>query len=80
MEFEKADFTEGLIDGVIEKVPAVNRDSRGWLVEFFRADDLQINLKREMAYISGTNPLVVRGPHMHREQTDYFCFLGIGSF
>lgn len=29
-----------------------------------------------MSYISITNPDVVRGPHEHREQTDYFCFLG----
>ncbi len=29
-----------------------------------------------MSYISITHPDVVRGPHEHREQTDYFCFLG----
>jgi dTDP-4-dehydrorhamnose 3,5-epimerase len=33
-----------------------------------------------MAYVSETLPGVTRGPHEHSSQTDYFCFLGPGTF
>jgi dTDP-4-dehydrorhamnose 3,5-epimerase len=33
-----------------------------------------------MAYLSLTFPGKSRGPHEHKEQTDCFCFLGIGTF
>lgn len=74
------DFIDGEIEGVIVENPTVNRDSRGWLVEVFRSDELKVPISHAMAYISGTNPSVVRGPHMHAYQTDYFYFTGIGKF
>lgn len=59
-------------------------DSRGWLVEVFRQDWLdEGNLGQAtpaMSYISLTKPGVVRGPHEHREQTDYFGFIGPSTF
>ena len=54
------------------------RDSRGWLAELFRSDDPG-EYRPEMGYVSLTYPGIVRGPHEHREQTDYFCFLGTFS-
>ena len=72
------EFIDGEIEGVVLRSPTVNKDDRGWLLELFRTDETRI--RHEMAYISGTMPQVVRGPHMHKQQTDYFCFLGIGKF
>jgi len=33
-----------------------------------------------MAYLSMTRPGVVRGPHEHRKQTDFFAFAGPSDF
>lgn len=57
-----------------------NQDDRGWLVELFRNDCLEQNNYPLMAYISQTNPGVLRGPHEHKEQSDLFCFFGPGNF
>lgn len=68
-------FTEGEIDGVTVREFKQFHDSRGWLAETYRIDELGEH-KPQMSYISVTLPNIVRGPHEHREQTDYFCFLG----
>jgi dTDP-4-dehydrorhamnose 3,5-epimerase len=52
-------------------------DQRGWLTEIFRAD--QDGLMPAMSYVSQTLPGVVRGPHEHVKQSDFFIFL-IGEF
>ncbi|MGV3484556.1 MAG: dTDP-4-dehydrorhamnose 3,5-epimerase family protein [Planctomycetaceae bacterium] len=57
-----------------------HRDPRGWLVELFRNDELDVHLHPQMAYLSETMPGVTRGPHEHIEQTDYFAFIGPGDF
>jgi len=49
-------------------------DHRGWLAEVIREDDSEF--RPAMSYLSMTRPGLVRGPHEHREQTDYFCFIG----
>ncbi|MEI8369139.1 MAG: dTDP-4-dehydrorhamnose 3,5-epimerase family protein [Planctomycetia bacterium] len=61
---------------------ALNRhaDSRGWLVEIYREDELASALHPVMAYVSQTQPGVARGPHEHVDQTDYFAFIGPGDF
>jgi dTDP-4-dehydrorhamnose 3,5-epimerase len=63
-------------------VPSV--DSRGWLTELFRADVLEAAGMREaqpvMGYLSMTRPGVARGPHEHREQTDFLVFAGPSDF
>jgi dTDP-4-dehydrorhamnose 3,5-epimerase len=54
-------------------------DSRGWLVEAFREDELPEGFAPVMGYISVTHPGVARGPHEHVHQTDGFVFLS-GTF
>jgi dTDP-4-dehydrorhamnose 3,5-epimerase len=55
-------------------------DERGWLVELFRDDELAEEYLPAMAYISATQSGVQRGPHEHRDQADYFCFIGPSNF
>jgi dTDP-4-dehydrorhamnose 3,5-epimerase len=64
-------------DLIIKKINK-NTDERGWLVEFFRNDE--INYVPVMSYISFTKYAVVRGPHEHKYQSDYFVFAGPGDF
>lgn len=52
-----------------------HEDTRGWLVELFRSDELPADFFPEMGYLSVTKPGVSRGPHEHRHQTDGFAFL-----
>lgn len=67
------------IPGVFFK-PLIRRsDTRGWLSELYRSDELPDGFSPTMAYISLTHAGVVRGPHEHRHQTDGFCFL-FGEF
>lgn len=67
-----------MIAGVIIKKINKNEDSRGWLAEFYRQDE--IAYWPVMAYVSATKPGVVRGPHEHKFQTDGFVFIGPGNF
>ena len=69
-------FKDGEIEGIVTKEFKVYPDSRGWLSELFRNDELSESFVPQMGYVSVTHPNIVRGPHEHREQTDYFCFLG----
>jgi dTDP-4-dehydrorhamnose 3,5-epimerase len=55
-------------------------DSRGWLSELFRNDLIDPNFHPQMAYVSMTRPGIVRGPHEHVDQADYFCFIGPSTF
>jgi dTDP-4-dehydrorhamnose 3,5-epimerase len=73
-------FHEGPIDGVIWRPLRKYHDSRGWLCELFREDELPADLHPVMAYISLTEPGVARGPHEHVDQADFFCFLGPSHF
>jgi dTDP-4-dehydrorhamnose 3,5-epimerase len=73
-------FQPGPIDGVIWKPLKKYHDSRGWLCELFRHDELPAELHPVMGYISVTEAGVARGPHEHRDQADFFCFLGPSSF
>jgi dTDP-4-dehydrorhamnose 3,5-epimerase len=49
-------------------------DQRGWLTEIFRDDES--GFRPVMSYLSMTKPGLIRGPHEHLKQTDYFCFIG----
>jgi dTDP-4-dehydrorhamnose 3,5-epimerase len=53
---------------------SVHEDGRGWLAEIIRDDESDV--KPVMSYLSMTRPGLARGPHEHKEQTDYFCFVG----
>lgn len=68
------------IADVVFKPLARHADSRGWLVELYREDELADALHPVMAYVSQTEPGVARGPHEHADQTDYFAFIGPGDF
>lgn len=69
-------FREGEIEGIVIKEIKTYSDSRGWLSELFRRDELLEGFEPQMGYISITYPNIVRGPHEHRNQTDYLCFMG----
>lgn len=73
-------FTPGPIDGIIWKPLKRFHDSRGWLCELFRHDELPAEFHPVMCYISATEPGVARGPHEHVDQADYFCFIGPSNF
>ena len=73
-------FREGSIDGVVVKPLKRFEDARGWLVELYRGDELPPANRPAMAYISQTLPGVARGPHEHRDQADFFAFVGPGDF
>lgn len=73
-------FVGGDIPGVIFKPLRQYADARGWLVELYREDELVDTLHPVMSYVSQTLPGVVRGPHEHVDQTDYFAFIGPGDF
>lgn len=70
--------------GVLLRPLAPAADSRGWLAELFRADALEQAgmgaAQPVMGYLSMSLPGVVRGPHEHREQTDFFAFTGPSDF
>ena len=67
-----------MIAGIEIKELILNKDDRGWLTEIFRDDEAEH--QPAMAYLSSTNPGVVRGPHEHKYQSDYFIFAGPGDF
>lgn len=73
-------FRDGDIQGVVLKPLKQYTDSRGWLLELFRDDELEPAVHPRMAYVSETLPGVARGPHEHVDQTDYFAFVGPGDF
>lgn len=71
---------EASIDGVIVKKMKRFSDQRGWLSECFRSDEINKDICPVMSYISLTYPGIVRGPHEHINQADYFCFTGPSNF
>jgi dTDP-4-dehydrorhamnose 3,5-epimerase len=73
-------FRKGEITGVVVSKLTRAFDSRGWLVELFRQDNIAEEFFPVMAYISSTNPGITRGPHEHRDQADLFYFLGPSNF
>lgn len=68
------------IDGVVIRELRQLDDPRGWLIELFRQDELEEGLFPAMLYTSLTKPGMIRGPHEHSRQTDYFCFIGPSTF
>lgn len=67
-----------MIKGVIIKDLKKNEDNRGYLVEIYRRDEVDLGVA--MSYLSVTLPGIARGPHEHVYQTDYFIFPGAGDF
>ena len=79
-ELTTADFRRGAIGGVVVRELRKYVDERGWLAELMRHDELEEEFWPTMAYTSATLPGVQRGPHEHRDQADYFCFIGPSNF
>jgi dTDP-4-dehydrorhamnose 3,5-epimerase len=73
-------FNDGEIKDVVVRKLKKHFDARGWLTELFRHDELDQEFLPAMSYISSTNPGIRRGPHEHRDQADYFYFLGPSNF
>lgn len=73
-------FTTGHIDGVVLKGLKKYIDERGWLCELFRQDEMDESYYPVMSYLSMSEPGIVRGPHEHVDQADFFVFLGPGNF
>lgn len=67
-----------MISGLVIKEIKINGDDRGWLAEAYRNDESDFS--PAMAYVSYTKFGVVRGPHEHKSQSDYFVFVGPGNF
>ena len=74
------DFEVGVIRDVVICDLRRFQDSRGWLAELFRHDELSPEFYPAMAYISATYPGMTRGPHEHVDQADLFCFIGPSEF
>lgn len=73
-------FKAGEINDVVIRDLRRFNDSRGWLAELFRHDELDPEFYPVMAYTSSTSPGVTRGPHEHVDQADLFCFIGPSNF
>ena len=73
-------YVEGVIHDVVVRKITRWTDSRGWLMEIFRQDELSADIHPMMCYVSETLPGIVRGPHEHIGQTDLFAFFGPGHF
>jgi len=73
-------FSNGEIKGVVVRKLEKYFDSRGWLTELFRLDELDEEFLPAMTYVSSTNPGITRGPHEHWDQADFFCFMGPSNF
>ena len=74
------DFKAGEIKDVVIRDVKKFKDSRGWLAELFRHDELEAEFYPTMSYISSTDPGITRGPHEHVDQADLFCFIGPSNF
>ena len=72
-------YIEGTIHDVTVREIKRFTDSRGWLAEIFRHDELPVSVHPVMSYVSETLPGIARGPHEHVDQTDLFAFLGPGD-
>ncbi len=67
-----------MLQGVIIKKLEKFSDERGWLAEIYRHDEG--SYQPAMGYVSVTQPGIARGPHEHKFQSDFFVFVGPGSF
>lgn len=63
----------------VEALP-VFQDARGSLHELFRRDEIPTGFAPMMACSSWSRIGVVRGPHQHVAQDDYFTFAGPSNF
>lgn len=69
---------QGIIGIVIKQLMQFN-DERGWLSEIYRKDEPD-RIIPVMSYVSFTKFGQIRGPHEHKQQSDFFVFVGPGDF
>lgn len=74
------EYKSGKIHDVVIRELTKYQDKRGWLTELFRSDEIEPELLPAMSYISQTEPGIARGPHEHKDQADFFCFIGPSTF
>ncbi len=75
MGHEKIDWVDGIIPDCLVNKVKIYGDHRGSVMEIFRLDELDPMLHPAMCYLSTTIPGIMRGPHEHKVQTDYFGIL-----
>jgi dTDP-4-dehydrorhamnose 3,5-epimerase len=73
-------FKNGIIHDIVVRHLTRRGDSRGWLTEIYREDETEEKFHPVMQYVSMTQPGIARGPHEHKEQADYFAFIGPSIF
>jgi len=73
-------FQEGEIQGVEVRYLKKHVDSRGWLMELYRLDELSPDRVPVLSTVSEIAPRTARGPYEHRSHGDYLCFLGPSPF
>ena len=76
----RTNFREGPIEGVVIRPLQKYSDARGWLMELFREDEVAAEFMPAMGYVSMTAAGIARGPHEHRDQADFFAFIGPSDF
>jgi dTDP-4-dehydrorhamnose 3,5-epimerase len=73
-------YKNGKIHDIVIRDLTKFKDKRGWLMELFRNDEIGQEFFPVMSYISQTEPGITRGPHEHKAQADFFCFVGPSTF
>jgi len=48
-------------------------DERGWLIEAFRANDMEVPAEFGQIHVSVAYPGKVRGNHYHKRKLEWFC-------
>ena len=70
----------GQIANVVVRELRRRVDSRGWMAEIFRTEEIDLGHAPVKANVSVTEPGVGHGPLPHADQTDFFAFLGSSQF
>jgi dTDP-4-dehydrorhamnose 3,5-epimerase len=69
----------GRINNISFEQINIFKDTRGWLCEMYRNDEMNADTLPMMSYVSLTYPDIMRGPHEHIYQTDTFILLGMST-
>ncbi len=53
----------------------IHKDSRGWLAEILRREEIDTNKEFGQFYITTARPGIVRANHYHKRKTEWFCIV-----
>ena len=68
-------------DEIDYKITKTSQEAMGPHIDIIEEESIEFDVYRPvMSYISMTNPGISRGPHEHLKQSDFFVFVGPGSF